>query len=62
MQTGRMERVPILIFGKEFWNNVINFDYLSTQGMISPSDVDLFTFVNTAEQAFEIIRSFYKLG
>ncbi|WP_208540976.1 LOG family protein [Bartonella capreoli] len=62
MQTGRMKKIPILIFGKEFWNNVINFDYLSTQGMISPSDVDLFTFVNTAEQAFEVIRSFYKLG
>ncbi|WP_102829892.1 LOG family protein [Bartonella bovis] len=61
MQTGRMKQVPILIFGKEFWNNVINFDYLSSQGMISSSDVDLLTFVNTAEQAFEVIRSFYKL-
>ncbi len=61
IQTGRMKRVPILMFGKEFWDNVVNFDYLSAQGMISPSDVALVTFVNTAAEAFEEIRSFYKL-
>ncbi|WP_409361372.1 LOG family protein [Bartonella heixiaziensis] len=61
IQTGRMKRVPIFLFGKEFWNNVINFDYLSVQGTISPSDVNLMTFVDTAAEAFEQIRSFYKL-
>ncbi|EJF74531.1 LOG family protein [Bartonella alsatica] len=61
MQTGRMKKVPVLMFGKEFWNNVVNFDYLSAQGTISPSDVDLVTFVDTAAEAFEQIRSFYKL-
>ncbi|WP_317992550.1 LOG family protein [Bartonella gliris] len=61
MQTGRMKRVPILMFGKEFWNNVINFEYLSAQGTISPLDLTLMTFVNTAVEAFEEIRSFYKL-
>ncbi|WP_455466139.1 LOG family protein [Bartonella sp. B39] len=61
IQTGRMKRVPIFLFGKDFWNNVINFDYLSAQGTISPSDVDLVTFVDTAAEAFEQIRSFYKL-
>ncbi|ATP11722.1 3-isopropylmalate dehydrogenase [Bartonella henselae] len=61
IQTGRMKRVPILLFGKEFWDNVINFDYLSAQGTISPSDVDLVKFVDAAAQAFEEIRCFYKL-
>ncbi|EJF85093.1 TIGR00730 family protein [Cardidatus Bartonella washoeensis 085-0475] len=61
MQTGRMKKVPILMFGKEFWNNVVNFDYLSAQGMISRSDMDLVTFVDTAAEAFEHIRVFYKL-
>ncbi|ETS17031.1 LOG family protein [Bartonella quintana] len=61
MQTGRMKQVPLLMFGKEFWDNVINFDYLSTQGMISPSDVNFVKFVKTAAEAFEEIRSFYKL-
>ncbi|WP_208437204.1 LOG family protein [Bartonella taylorii] len=61
MQTGRMKQVPILMFGKEFWDNVINFDYLSAQGTISPADLTLMTFVDTAAEAFEEIRSFYKL-
>ncbi|VEJ44663.1 LOG family protein [Bartonella vinsonii] len=62
IQTGRMKRVPILLFGQEFWDNAINFDYLSAQGTISPSDLTLITFVNTAAEAFEEIRVFYKLS
>nr|WP_236824039.1 LOG family protein [Bartonella ancashensis] len=61
VQTERIKQIPILIFNKEFWKNVVNFDYLSAQGMISPSDIDLITFVETAAEAFEKIRSFYKL-
>lgn len=61
IQTGRMKQVPILLFGQEFWSNAINFDYLSEQGTISPSDIDLIKFVNTAAEAFEEIRCFYKL-
>lgn len=61
IQTGRMKQVPILLFGKEFWSNAINFEYLALQGTISPSDVNFMKFVNTAAEAFEEIRSFYKL-
>ncbi|WP_375684312.1 LOG family protein, partial [Bartonella sp. CB15SXKL] len=56
MQTGRMKQIPILMFGKEFWDNVINFDYLSAQGTISPADLTLMTFVKNAAEAFEEIR------
>ncbi|WP_455474198.1 LOG family protein [Bartonella sp. B30(2025)] len=62
VQTGSMKKIPILIFGKEFWKNVINIDYLSEQGTISDSDVELVKFVDTAKEAFEIICSFYKLA
>ncbi|MBX4335337.1 LOG family protein [Bartonella raoultii] len=61
MQTERIKQIPILLFGKEFWNNAINFEHLSAQGTISPSDIDLIKFVNTAAEAFEEIRSFYGL-
>ncbi|WP_208435553.1 LOG family protein [Bartonella phoceensis] len=61
IQTGRMKQVPILLFGKEFWNKVVNFDYLSAQGTISPSDVDLVKFVDTATEAFEEICAFHTL-
>ncbi|MFK4823705.1 LOG family protein [Paenochrobactrum sp. BZR 588] len=61
IQTNRMEPVPLLLFGKEFWSKAINIDYLAEQGTISPSDVDLLTFVDTAEEAWEEVKRFYSL-
>ena len=43
IQTGRMERVPVLLFGKKFWGRVINLEALAEEGTISPDDTDLFT-------------------
>jgi len=61
IQTGRMERVPVLLFGKEFWGRVINMDALAEEGTISPDDVDLFTVVDTAEEGWKIVSDFYGL-
>ena len=55
--TGRMERVPFLLFGRAFWERVINWDALADAGTISPSDLDLFRFVDTAEYAVQIIEN-----
>lgn len=62
IQTGRMERVPLLLFGKEFWEKVVNFAYLEEQGTISPGDGDLLTRVDTADEAWGVIREFYGLA
>ena len=61
IQTGRMERIPFLLFGKPFWEKAINFDFLAEQGVISPSDRELITFVDTAEEAWDVIKTFYEL-
>lgn len=61
IQTGRMERIPFLLFGKSFWEKTINFDFLAEQGVISPSDLELITFVDEAEEAWDVIRKFYDL-
>ncbi len=61
IQTGRMERVPILLFGKAFWEGAINLEFLAAQGTISPEDPDLITFVDTAEEAWKTVADFYKL-
>ena len=61
IQTQRMEPVPFLLFGKEFWTRVIDFDALADQGTISPGDLDLFRFVDTAEEGWEMIASHYGL-
>ncbi len=57
MQTGRMECVPFLLFGREFWEKIINWDALADAGTISEDDLDLFKFVETADDAIRIIDS-----
>jgi len=61
MHTGRMERVPVLMFGKAFWQRVFDIQYLAEMGTISPEDIDLLTFVDNAAEAWEHIRAFYRL-
>jgi uncharacterized protein (TIGR00730 family) len=55
VQTGKVKRIPVLLFGKEFWERVINFQVLLDEGTIAPDDLDLFTYVDTAEDAWERI-------
>ncbi|MBO6867676.1 MAG: LOG family protein [Thalassococcus sp.] len=55
IQTGRMDRIPVLLFGREFWEGIVNWDTLSEAGTISAEDLDLFKFVETAEEALEVI-------
>jgi uncharacterized protein (TIGR00730 family) len=61
IQTGRMERIPLLLFGMEFWSKVINFEALAESGTISPEDIGLFTVVDSAEDGWNVIREHYNL-
>lgn len=55
IQTRRMRPVPFLLFGREFWEKIINWQALAEAGTISPQDLDLFLYVDTAEEAVAII-------
>ena len=61
VQTGKSEPVPVVLCGSEFWKRLINFDMLVEEGVITAGDLDLFTFVDTPEAAWEAIQSFYRL-
>lgn len=61
IQTGRMERVPIILFGKSFWERAFNLDFLAEQGTITPGDQDIIDYVDTADEAWDIIARFYGL-
>jgi len=61
IQTGRMERVPIILFGKDFWSRAIDLDFLADQGTIGPGDQNIIDFVETADEAWSIIGRFYGL-
>jgi uncharacterized protein (TIGR00730 family) len=59
IQTGKCRRRPVLMFGREFWSRLLNFDVLVETGMISPGDVELFRFVETAEEAWALLDAEY---
>ncbi|MGV8989250.1 MAG: LOG family protein [Cypionkella sp.] len=52
IQTKRMKPIPFLLFGRAFWVNLINWQALAEAGTISADDLNLFTYVETAEEAF----------
>ncbi len=62
IQTGRMECVPFLLFGREFWEKIINWEALADAGTISAMDLDLFRFVETAQEAIEVIDNWGDCG
>lgn len=59
IQTGRMKPVPFLLFGKAFWESIINWNALAEAGTISADDLTLFRFVETADEAIEIIDTWH---
>ncbi|MEK8030255.1 LOG family protein [Ideonella sp. DXS29W] len=61
MQTGKCRRRPILLFGREFWTRLIDFEFLIETGMISPGDETLFRFVESADEAWDVLAQDYGL-
>ena len=59
VQTGKVAPLPILFFGREFWERVVDFDALVEEGVISPDDLNLFKFVETAEEAWREVCAYY---
>jgi uncharacterized protein (TIGR00730 family) len=56
IQTKKIKPMPVLLFGKYFWHRIINFDALVEEGTISESDLSLFQFVESAQEAWDIIK------
>ncbi|WP_328799281.1 LOG family protein [Sediminihaliea albiluteola] len=59
IQTGKMTPIPIVLVGSEFWTRVVDFDYLVEEGFINSEDAQLFSRVDTAEDAMAILEDFY---
>jgi len=60
IQTGKVRPLPVLLFGREFWNRVVNFDALVEEGVIAPHDLDLFHWCETADEAWDFVQRFYE--
>lgn len=55
-QTGRMQAIPIILFGREYWEKVIDFQFLADEGTVADEDLDLFDFAETPAEAWEIVQ------
>jgi len=59
IQTGKVARMPVLLFREKWWRRMINFEAMAREGVIAPSDLNIFKYVETAEDAYAAILSFY---
>jgi uncharacterized protein (TIGR00730 family) len=60
IQTGKIKPIPVLLYGREFWQRVVNFDALVEEGVISPGDLKLFHYCETAEEGWQIVQDFWR--
>lgn len=59
-QTQRMQEIPIVLFGREYWEQVIDFQFLADEGVIADAHLDLISYADTPEAAWDIISRFHK--
>ncbi len=58
IQTEKIHKsIPIILYGKEFWSTIINWDYLVEIGTISKNDLKLFTICDTVDEAFDVLKN-----
>ena len=57
--TRKIGRRPIILIGRDFWERLIDFDVMIEHGVISPEDVELFRYVETADEAWDAIKAAY---
>jgi uncharacterized protein (TIGR00730 family) len=60
VQTVKMKPLPIVLLGEEFWNRLVDWDYLVEEGTIAPEDLRLFKICDTADEAWEFICHYHK--
>jgi uncharacterized protein (TIGR00730 family) len=56
VQTKKIKPIPIILFGKDFWHKVIDFDAMVEAGTIAPEDLELFHYVETAEEGWSLLK------
>jgi predicted Rossmann-fold nucleotide-binding protein len=60
IQTGKIQPIPVLLYGRAFWERVVNFDALVEEGVISAKDLSIFTYCETAEEGWAHVQEFYR--
>ncbi|GAF92763.1 unnamed protein product, partial [marine sediment metagenome] len=59
-QIQRMQEIPIVLFGREYWDRIIDFQALADEGTIADEHLELLDYAETPDQAWDIIKRFYQ--
>ena len=62
IQTGKMDRIPIILVGREFWEKLINWEFLVEEGLVGTEDLRLVSWAETGAEAWQKILEFYSSG
>jgi predicted Rossmann-fold nucleotide-binding protein len=60
-QTVRMQSIPIILFGRQYWDSIIDFQRLADEGVIADEHLQLIDYAESAEEAWQIIHEFHGL-
>ena len=60
-QTGRMQEIPIILYSKEYWDGIIDFQFLADEGVIKDSHLEIFQYTETPEETWDVIKKFHKI-
>jgi uncharacterized protein (TIGR00730 family) len=60
-QTGRMQQIPIILYGSDYWNRVVNFQVLADEGVIADEHLDLVHYADTPQEAWKIIAEYHRV-
>jgi uncharacterized protein (TIGR00730 family) len=60
IQTRKMDRIPVVLFGREYWEKIIAWDAFLEEGVIAPQDLDLLDYAESAAEVWKIITEFYE--
>ena len=62
IQTKKMDPIPVILFGKDYWDRLINWDMFVDEGTIAPEDLKLLSSAETAAEVWEQISQFYRIN
>nr|MBA3483309.1 LOG family protein [Pirellulales bacterium] len=61
-QTGRMQEIPIIMYGTDYWNRIIDFQALADEGVVADEHLKLIHYADSPEAAWKIVVDFHRLG
>lgn len=61
VQTRKIDPIPIVLVGREFWSRVLDLGFLAREGLIAPEDVELVRYAETAQEIWDTIREWYEI-